>query len=290
MNELRYSLIRLIPDPDRMEPVNFGVILQASERIDFKLYPHFAKRKDVDTITFQKWKAFLEEEIKGEPVPMLQPRKTTPQFLTYLSGLCEETVSITKPLYIEARKDEAFDDILAGLYERLVIPPEAPKREQSPRPTHTFRDIELEKQFMKRGMKKHSYIPLPDNSRWNAYRQVLNGQNIVVDKVEVGNFVGLTADEIAKLSGGVNRFLGSFMQKQASGVSSRYVLIADTLKEPFSDQTKDNFDAMRDELNKVIIAVRDYGGEVLTEEPAVLSFTQELDKKLPPLDAVKKTA
>ena len=47
MNDLRYALIRFIPDAARMEPINFGVVLQGAGKIDFKLHPNFARRKDV---------------------------------------------------------------------------------------------------------------------------------------------------------------------------------------------------------------------------------------------------
>ena len=42
------------------------------------------------------------------------------------------------------------------------------------------------------------------------YRQVINGENLVIDKVEVGDRIGLTADEIQKLSSGANLFFRGF--------------------------------------------------------------------------------
>src|SRR5437763_17103420 len=108
MTELRYALIRFIPDMDRMEPINVGVILQGEGRIEFKLGPHAAKRADVDTQVFQKWRAFLEEEIRGAAVPLLQPPKDSAQFLHYLAGLCEQTVLITRPLAMSAQSDESL--------------------------------------------------------------------------------------------------------------------------------------------------------------------------------------
>jgi Protein of unknown function (DUF3037) len=100
MNQYVYSLIRFVPDLERMEPFNVGIILQSPGRIDFRMSPHAAKRKDVNTAVIQKWRSFLEEEIRGEAVPFLQPPKQSPEFLRYLHGLCDQTVTISKPLFL----------------------------------------------------------------------------------------------------------------------------------------------------------------------------------------------
>lgn len=120
MNDLRYALIRFVPDMNRMEPINVGVVLQAPGRIDFKL--NAARRKDMETSVFQKWQAFFEEEIRGDAIPILQPPKDSVQFLHYLSNLCEHTVIMTRPLTVSTRADESFETTLQSLYERLVIP------------------------------------------------------------------------------------------------------------------------------------------------------------------------
>ena len=59
MNDLHYALIRFIPDMARMEPMNFGVVLQGAGKIDFKLNPNFARKKEVETPVFQKWRDFF---------------------------------------------------------------------------------------------------------------------------------------------------------------------------------------------------------------------------------------
>ena len=212
MNDLHYALIRFVPDMARMEPINFGVVLQGFGKIDFKLNPNFARRKDVETPVFQQWRDFLVEEIRGEPMPLFQPQKDSVEFLTHLANLCEQTVSMSRPLFVSAKKDESFEDVLESLFTKLVLPPESPKPDHMPRPTSRFREIEDEKQFRRRGMRKHPYLTLPGDKRWNAYRQLLNGENIVIDKVEVRNDVGLTADEIQKLASGVEPFLDRFLE------------------------------------------------------------------------------
>jgi hypothetical protein len=290
MNDFRYALIRFVPDLERMEPFNVGIILQGQGRLDFKLSPHAAKRKDVDTTIFQKWRAFFEEEIRGDAVPFLQPPRDSREFLNYLAGLCDQTVTISQPLYLAERPEGAFDGVMQSLYERLVAPPDQPKREQDPRPTSTFRELEETKQFRKRGMKKHPYIALPGMNRWNAYRQVLNGENIVIDKVEIGHLVGLTADEIQKLSSGVSQFLDHFLDANCSSMPRRYVLIADQLEQKFTDQSDDDFHAMTEELQKVVEEVKRRGGGVLRDPNQVSSFADEVDRKLPILEELQKAS
>ena len=283
MNQYIYSLIRFVPDLERMEPINVGIILQTPEKIDFKMSPHAAKRKDVDTAIFQRWRSFLEEEIRGEAVPFLQPPKHSPEFVRYLHGLCDRTVSISNPLFLSEPPDVPFEDVLQRLYDRMVAPPEQTRKEQASRPTSTFRDLEEAKQFRKRGMKKHSYIELPDTKRWNAYRQVVNGENIVVDKVEVANIVGQTADEIQKLSSGVDAFLERFLVRDQRSMPPRYVLIADDLREKFTEQTDADYRAMKDELDRVLELVSHRGGQVIRRSEEVQGFAEEIDRKLPSL-------
>lgn len=289
MNDFRYALIRYIPDMARMEPINVGVILQGQGKIDFKLSPHAAKRKDIDTPVFQSWRAFFEQEIRGGAVPLLQPPKDSVQFLLYLAGLCEHTVLVTKPLALSVQQERSFEEELQTLYDRLVAPLEFPKRGQQPRPTSRYREIEEEKNFRKRGMKKHPYLTIGGHRRWNAFRQALNGDNVVIDKVEVGNSVGLTADEIQKLSSGVENFLNNFLQHSSRNVLPRYYLIADRLSEKFTDQSDDDFQVMQEELKRVEEMVRQQGGVVLREPEEVQNFAAEIDRKLPPLEDASKS-
>ena len=281
MNDLHYALIRFVPDMARMEPINFGVVLQGFGKIDFKLNPNFARRKDVETPVFQQWRDFLVEEIRGEPMPLFQPQKDSVEFLTHLANLCEQTVSMSRPLFVSAKKDESFEDVLESLFTKLVLPPESPKPDHMPRPTSRFREIEDEKQFRRRGMRKHPYLTLPGDKRWNAYRQLLNGENIVIDKVEIRNDVGLTADEIQKLASGVEPFLDRFLESTTPAIPTRYYLLADDLKEKFTDQTDDDYHAMKEELDCVIKTVESRGGSVLRRAEEVVDLTNLIDSKLP---------
>ncbi len=280
MNDLHYALIRFVPDMARMEPINFGVVLQGFGKIDFKLNPNFARRKDVETPVFQQWRDFLVEEIRGEPMPLFQPQKHSVEFLTHLANLCEQTVSMSRPLFVSAKKDESFEDVLESLFTKLVLPPESPKPDHMPRPTSRFRGIEDEKQFLRRGMRKHPYLTHPGDKRWNAYRQLLNGENIVIDKVEVQNNVGLTADEIQKLASGVESFLDRFLVSSTPAIP-KYYLLADDLKEKFTDQSDGDYNAMKDELDCVIKTVESRGGLVLRRAEEVVDLANLIDNKLP---------
>ena len=264
-----------------MEPINVGVILQASDRIDFKLSPHTAKRKDIDTDVFRSWRMFFAEEISGKDVPFFQPPKSSEQFLQHLANLCDGAVLVTRPLAMAVQSEAGFDSVLADLYDRLVAPTEHSRKERSPRPTTRFREIEDEKEFRKRGLKRYPYVPLNAQRRWSAYRQLQNGENIVIDKVEVGNQMGLTADEIQKLAG-IGDFLSDFLgSAPADAPRRRYVLLADQLNEKFTDQSDDNFGFMREEYDRAIETVKQSGGELLRKPEDVAEFAEEVDKKLP---------
>ncbi|MDR3620949.1 MAG: DUF3037 domain-containing protein [Paludisphaera borealis] len=290
MNQYFYSLIRFVPDLERMEPFNVGIVLQGQGKLDFKLDPHVAKRKDVDTVIFRKWRSFLDDEIRGDPVPFLQPPKHSRGFLEHLSGLCDQTLVISKPLFLSERPEEPFDEVLQRLYDRLVTPLGQQKKDQAIRPTSTFKEFEDAKQFRKRGMKKHPYIEFSDAKRWNAYRQVLNGENLVIDKIEVANTVGQTADEIQKLSSGVGAFLDRFLNESYSSVPPRYFLIADELEDKFTEQTDEDYEAMKAERETVLQLVTGHGGRIISKPEEVQGLAEDIDRKLPTIEECQKKA
>ena len=94
----RYMLIRYVPDVERMEPINVGVILQGQGQLDVRLSPHAAKRKDVDTAAFRRWKDFFIEEVKGDPESLFQPEKTSLRFLQNIAELCDGPILLSRPL------------------------------------------------------------------------------------------------------------------------------------------------------------------------------------------------
>lgn len=280
MFDFRYALIRYVPDPLRMEPINIGVLLQGRGRIDFRLNTQASKKGVIDTATFKRWRNFLDEEVSGKPVPLFQPDKSTPQFFTYLQEMCEKTVVLSNPL-IASRDNDGFDDLLDSLYQRLVAPPEAEGVETTDRPTGIFREIADERRFLQRGMKRHAHVMIGDRPLWMAYRQVINGEVIAFDKIEVATRIGQTANEIERIPT-VAQQLPEFIDKRVSGKPCRYVLLADELQRPFSPQSPQDFQAMKADLANAIGMIVSKGGKVITTKQDAQNFCDELDQKLPP--------
>lgn len=283
MQHYLYTLIRYVPDLDRMEPVNVGVILQGAGRIDVRLSPHAAKRKDIDTQVFGRWRQFFLDEVRGGPAPLFQPEKTSPRFLTYLQQLCEGAVILSRPLVLEVGTATTFDSALGDLYDRLVAPPETTSPAAAHRSTGRFRQVAEARQFAKRGMKKHAHVVIDQKPLWMAYRQVANGRVIAIDKVEVDREIGKTANEIERLPHILDQlpaFLGTGL-----GRPTRHVLLADILQQPFTDQPDAEFAAMRDDLEAAVERVRKAGSQVLRTVLEAEKLADELDQVLPQVEA-----
>jgi hypothetical protein len=110
---------------ERMEPINVGVILQGVGLLDVRLRPNAAEQKEIDADIFRQWRHFLLEEIHGDHIPRFQPEKTSPEFLTYLSRLCQGPVLLSRPLIVQVAAPRTFSDVLDDLYKRLVAAPAA---------------------------------------------------------------------------------------------------------------------------------------------------------------------
>ncbi|TWT44149.1 hypothetical protein RAS1_05570 [Phycisphaerae bacterium RAS1] len=284
MNEYRYLLIRYVPDADRMEPLNVGVILQDQEtgRLEFKLNPHAAKQKIVDTPTWHSWKAFFQEEIKGSAYPLFQPDRRSSEFLRYLEGLCNGPILLTRPLSISTGESD-FGTVLESLFSRLVAP--RPSEEPAAtRPTGRFRQLAVARRFVQRGLRKHTHVVINENRLWIAYRQVLDGELLAIDKVEVANQIGHTANEIERLPKVIQR-LPEFLRAKVDGKATRYVLLADQFASAFSDQTPSEFDLMREDLESAIKEFNTYDIEVIRTTTAAENLASEIDKKLEPSTA-----
>lgn len=286
MQEFRYLLIRYIPDADRMEPINVGVILQGAGRVDVRVSPHAAKRKEIDTAVFQQWRRFFLDEIRGESAPLFQPPKMSPQFLTYLAQLCEGSVILTRPLVLATDPVRSFDEALESLYRRLVAPPDITSPVAASRPTGRFRQLTENRDFLKRGMKRHVHLEVDKERFWIAYRQVRNGELIAIDKIEVNTQIGATANEIERLPR-ILQQLPTFLEGAKAGPSRRFVLLADELKQPFTEQAQAEFEAMQEDLEGVVEKVTKEGGRVLRSVRSAEELADEIDRILPPLPAAQ---
>ena len=283
MHDYYYTLVRFVPDLERMEPTNVGVILQGSGKIDIRISRHAAKRKDIDTTIFQQWRAFLTEEVQGEPTPLFQPPRSSPKFLDYLAKLCEGSVVLSQPMIASVDASISFDELLSRLYQRLVAPPPAATATEANRPTGRFRQLSEKRLLVRRGMKRHAPVKVDSNRHWLAYRHVLNGSVLAIDKVEVGNQIGATANEIQAMNS-VLFLIPEFVAGTGWDRPTKYFFLADTLDVPFTDQPGDEFQTMRDDLEDVVKRVQNSGGVVLRNPADVELLIDELDRTMPLLD------
>ncbi|MBI3823920.1 MAG: DUF3037 domain-containing protein [Planctomycetes bacterium] len=279
MFDYRYALIRYVPDAIRMEPINIGIILQSIDRIDFRLNTQASKKGIIDTTTFKRWRGFLDEEILGDAIPLFQPEKTSLQFFSHLQELCDKTVILSRPLTV-AREIDNFDQLLESLYQRLVAPPEPETPESANRPTGVFRQFAEDHKFLHRGMKRHAHVTIGNDRLWMAYRQMHNGAVFAMDKVEVAHRIGETSYEIERLPY-IAHHLPRFVEAKIDDKPTEYCLLVDELKEPFTDQSKDEFDAMQEDLERAIEKIKTAGGRILRDRDAAKKLAEEIDQKLP---------
>lgn len=280
MVDYRYSLVRYIPDIRRMEPTNVGLVLQGKGQVAVKISPHAAKRKEIDTQVFQRWKAFLNQEVDGTAVPLFQPDKTSPQFFDYLSQLCDGPIFMSEALHHSALENVTFKDVLSELYQRLVAPKESIAAMAASHPTGRFRQISEDRRFIRRGMKQYAHVSIPQGKLWMAYRQIDNGELIAIDKVEVNNRIGDTAIEIERIPR-ILEDLPKFLKSGHGTKPTRFILLADELDHPFSNQSFDEFAAMRSDLDGAIEKVRNSGGHVLRTPEEAETLATEIDERLP---------
>lgn len=288
MKSYRYALIRFVADALRMEPVNVGLILQDESKLDFQLNPHFARRGNVETSVFRQWKEFLAEEIQGPSMPLFQPKKTSTGFFSHLAGLCDGAIRISEPLAYQV-EPAPFEDVLSALYERLVATPTSATTAESNRPSGRFRQLMEQYDFLHRGMLRHAHLELEGKRRWRPYRHVLNGQVLAIDKIEVSNQIGQTANEIQALAAPL-RLLKDFLARPVADRPTRYVLLADRLETAFGEQSEIDFRMMRDDLEQAVDDVRKAGGEVIRDTKAAADLADDLDRHLPPVIAPKTSA
>jgi hypothetical protein len=282
MSDYLYSLIRYVPDPARMEPINVGVLLQGQEQLDLKLSPR-APSREIDAATYRKWRHFLVEEVRGQELELFQPKKNSPRFFDYLSELCDGTVVLSSAMHLQTSEDRTLQDILEGLFARLVAQPASALSVEAGRPAGRFRQKAESLNFLKRGMKRHAHVSVAGKKLWMAYRQVENGELIAIDKVEVARVLGATANEIERLPR-IREHLADFLKNGPGSKRSRFVLVADELLLPFGDQTQEEFAAMQDDLEREISGLKCLGAEIVTTTKGVEQLVGEIDEKLPRVD------
>lgn len=270
---LRYALVRLITDTERMEPENIGVIVQSDAGIEYRLDPNVAKRADVETETFRKWKAFLDSEVHGAEVPLFQPKRTSTAFLEYLQKLCDRTVTLSRTMTVLEDPNCTLSETLESLYARLVAKePKATERSNPKSPAGRFRALSEDRRFLTRGLKRHAQLKSAKGEPlWMAYRQCANGVVLAVDKIEVNLRIGATANEIQSVAYAAER------AKAFVGSKSKWFVIADQLAQPFGDQSREDFEAMKKAMEKAVASAGKAGASLMSSVKEVEQLSDEID-------------
>lgn len=197
-----YQLLRYIPDLSRMEPRNFGIVLQDDRRIQAKIYPYLASSGDVETKAFHAWKEFIEKEINNDDSEQLQlfrPAKSTKGFLEYLTTIIKGNFTISKPMVVQFNEEIDFDEVIDSLYKKLVVRKEERDSNSLYRPTGKFRQISLEKKFRERGLEEDKDVNVGLTREETVYRVHKNGNLFLVQKVEFNQFLHSTALELSNV-------------------------------------------------------------------------------------------
>lgn len=284
MREFHYSLIRYVPDRLRMEPINVGIVLQASTGTQLRFNPHATKRADIDTDAFRKWRSFFEAEVRNDEDPLFRPSADTPDFLLHLARLCDAPFAMTRPLLVADAIETEPDRMLETLFRRLVLPVEEASNPETLRPTARYRDLEAEFQLLKRGVKRYAAVPGDgaephERIHRRPYRQVANGRYIAMDKIEVNRELSRTAEELNALAD-IKTFLARFLEIEIQALPTRYILLADDMNQPFREQAEDDFLSMRDDIERTVAAVLEAGGEVIRDAERSEELAKELNRVL----------
>jgi hypothetical protein len=280
MKTYNYSLIRFVPNLARMEPQNVGVILRDERRIDYKLDANWARRGDADTPVVRSWKAFFEEEIRGERIPLFQPPKVSEEFFAYLSKLCNRTVRLSEMLQLRKPDDSQFDLVIEELFGDLVARTgEAPPTgDPKARPSQGFREQSRVLRLEKRGLRRHAHVPSSKGKPlWMAYRHCQNGTTIAVDKIEVNVQIGRTANEIQSLMAAAS------LAREFKGGGNTWTVLVDSLDAPFTGQSDADFSAMKKDMNRALDAAHSAGAKIIQAIEGAEELARVIDTKLPAL-------
>lgn len=216
-NRFHYQILRYIPDLERMEPRNFGIVLQGSGQTKCRINTRFAQKGYVDTEAFRKWRQFIEQEITCEETEQLQmfcPPKGTPEFLEHLQSLIQGNFNITRPMGVEYRREIDIDAALNELFDSLVVEREEQDAVAPTRPTGRFRAASEDRAFLKRGMRENAHVNMDSGTEpWIAYRIYENGSLNIIEKVEFNRDLRRTAQELNSLLRFVPNIPDGFLSK-----------------------------------------------------------------------------
>ena len=280
-HDFTYALIRFVPDPERMEPLNVGVVVQGEEGIKLRLDNYFGGRKGIDAGIYKRWREFLHDEVEGEQKSMFRPARSSPEFWRYLRSLTGDTVVMTEPLALSSAEDQRLDGVLDMLYDRLVSRKASEKESSAGRPGHPafeFRRIRNERNFDKRGLKKsHALKSAKNEYLWAPHRVAENGKIIAIDKIEVDVSPDRTNIAIDRA-----RFAAAKVSEIKGKAVSWFVLMDPLKDDAFSLDDNDRQD-MKRAFEVAKKCVRKARGQIISTPEEVDQLAAELEPTLTPV-------
>lgn len=196
-----YQIIRYVPDLERMEAQNIGIVVQGEGQTITKLWKYFrpqGDRVDFDYSNFRKWREFFEEEINGSQISMFQPERSSPEFLEYLQSRCRSNYLLTRPLSIVMGTDN-MEEVRDYLYERLVRTPES--NEPALQPVRRFREsIQARRLDKHPKFRQDEYLHLPNGDselfKWQYQKNHGSDQRVIIEPIQWMDRVRLTQIEL----------------------------------------------------------------------------------------------
>jgi hypothetical protein len=230
----RYQIIRYVPDLERMEPQNIGVIVQGSFNVVSKIWTRFrplGEKPDFDYANFRKWREFFDEEVNGPQISMFQPPRTDPLFLEYLQSRCKGNYILTHPLNIVMQTDE-IEEVRDYLYRRLVKTPDSDS-EPAEQPVRRFREqLQARKLHKNPRLRSDEYLELPNGEselfKWQYQRNHGSDQRILIEPIQWLDRIRLTQIEL-------DHVLRAAEKVRKSGLNAQLIVVMDEVKTPSED-------------------------------------------------------
>lgn len=248
-----YQIIRYIPDLERMEPQNIGVIVQGQFNVVSKVWTRFrplGEKPDFDYANFREWREFFDEEVNGPQISMFQPHRTDPLFLEYLQSRCQGNYVLTRPLNIVMQTDQV-EEVRDYLYQRLVRPPDS-DHEPADQPVRRFREQLQARKLDKNPMlRRDEYLDLPNGEselfKWQYQRNHGSDQRILIEPIQWLDRIRLTQIELEHV-------LRAADSVRNSGLNAQLIVVMDEVKappdnaRPSTKQLYDNYMRGKEEL------------------------------------------
>lgn len=197
-----YQIIRYVPDLQRMEPQNIGVLVQGQSQMRCRLWTRFrplGDKPDFDYANFRKWREFFEAEVNGPQIALFQPRRHSPEFLEYLQSRCTGNYILTRPLHFTTQTDD-IDEVTDYLYQRLVRSSEE-ESEPAEQPVKSFRE-----QLKAKRLHKHpslhidEYVILPNGDselfHWQYAKNHGSNERVLIEPIQWLGKIRLTQLEL----------------------------------------------------------------------------------------------